>query len=173
MNNPTPLAPEPALVNRVANSALITLNLEDYRPKGERVLLDIQAQLFQGLILREKDFREWAKTHPWANYAGKFVAVTCGTDAIVPDWAYMLLATLLQPHAAYITFGTLAQLEDELMLNALQQEDWSRFAGEKIVIKGCGGISTHTYTAATRLLMPHATKLMYGEPCSMVPLWRK
>jgi len=160
------------LVNKVQQSGLRTLNLEDYRPKGERVLLDIADQLFQGLILREKDFRAWVKDHDWGQYTGKYVAITCSADAIVPAWAFMLLVTRLQPVATFVHYGTLDELEETLLRDALHRLDWAQFAGEKIVLKGCGGISTGLYTEATRLLMPYAAKLMYGEPCSMVPLFK-
>lgn len=161
------------IVNRVKNSPLITLNLEDFRPKGERVLLDIKDQLFQGLMLREKDFRAWVKDHDWAQYEGKHVAITCSADAIVPAWAYMLLATVLQPLAATVLFGTLADLEVALFREAFRAHDFSQYQGEKIVIKGCGDVLPETYVDFTTLLRPHAEKLMFGEPCSMVPLYKR
>jgi hypothetical protein len=164
---------EAPLVNRVAQSALLTLNLEDLRLPGERELLDIKEVLFQGLILREKDFRTWVKAHDWASYSGKHVAITCSADAIVPGWAYMLLATVLQPHTTSFVFGTLDQLETALYVQAFAAHDWSVYAGEKVVLKGCGHVPVAAYVEATRLLMPHADKLMYGEPCSTVPLYRR
>jgi hypothetical protein len=173
MMDPTTEAPTAEIVNRVANSGLVTLNLEDYRPQGPRALLDIKDQLFMGLILREKDFRAWCKEHDWAQYAHQYVAVTCTADAVVPTWAYMLVATLLQPHAAYFAFATPEELEDELLKRALDQADWAAFEGQKVVVKGCGGISTGVYVHATRLLRPYVAKLMYGEPCSTVPLYKR
>lgn len=161
------------IVNRVAKSGLVTFNPEDHKPKGERVLLDIKDQLFQGLILKEKDFRAFVKDHDWSQYEGKFVAITCSTDAIVPAWAYMLLTIQLQPAAKFVHFGTLEAMEDELMRQAMEQVDFSEFEGGKIVVKGCGGISTATYVDITRRLRPYAQIIMYGEPCSTVPLFKR
>lgn len=161
------------IVNRVATSGLLTLNLEDFRPTGESVVLDIREQLFQGLILREKDFRAWVKDHPWHAYAGKHVALTCSADAIVPAWAYMLLATVLAPHAATIVFGDGAELERVLFRRAFDAVDWSVYQNEKVILKGCGNIPPAVYVDATSRLMPFAQKLMYGEPCSMVPLYKR
>jgi len=161
------------IVNRVANSGLITLNLEDFRPKGGRILLDIKDQLFQGLILKEKDFREFLKNNDWEVYRGKFVAIICSADAIVPSWAYMLLASKLAPVAQYFIFGNLAELELEIFKQRLQREDFSKFENEKIVLKGCGDIPVAVYVEATRLLMPFVQKIMYGEPCSTVPIYKK
>ncbi len=162
-----------AIVNRVAQSPLITLNLEELREPGERVLLDIKDQLFQGLILREKDFRQFVKEHDWAQYAGKQVAVTCSADAIIPTWAYMLLGTVLQPYASYFVFGTLAQLEVALYRRKLEAMNWEAYQGEKVVLKGCGTVPPETYVDATRLLTPYVDKLMFGEPCSTVPLYKR
>jgi hypothetical protein len=170
---PTNLATDTGIVNRVAQSALITLNLEDLRNPATRVLLDIKDQLFQGLILREKDFREFVKNHDWAQYAGKAVAITCTADAVVPTWAYMLLGTALAPHATHFVFGSLQDLEIDLYRRALEQHDFAQYRGEKVVLKGCGTVPPATYVDAVRKLMPFADKLMYGEPCSTVPLYKK
>jgi Protein of unknown function (DUF2480) len=167
------IATETGIVNRVANSGLITLNLEDFRPAGEVVGLDIEQALFMGLVLREKEFRAWCQAHPWAQYAGKHVAVFCSADAIVPAWAYMLLTTYLQPVAASVGHGTVATYTEELLLLALDRVEWEQYADEKIVLKGCGGVSVAVYVRATEKLMPHVAKIMYGEPCSMVPLYKR
>lgn len=172
MTTSTPVA-DGAIVNRVAQSPLLTLDLESLRPAGERVLLDICDVLFQGLILREKDFRAWVRAHDWAQYQGRHVAVTCTADAIVPGWAYMLIATVLQPHTDSFVFGSLDQLEAALYQRALDAHDWAQYRDEKVVLKGCGGVPVATYVEATRRLMPHAEKLMYGEPCSTVPLYKR
>lgn len=161
------------IVNKVATSSLHTLNLEDYRPTGERMALDIQHQLFQGLLLREKDFRAWVKFHDWAQYQGAHVAVFCGTDAIIPVWAYMLVASALQPFAATVFLGTPAQLDLHLYRRALAEVDWSAFRDEKMVLKGCGTVPAEVYTEATAYLLPYADKIMFGEPCSTVPIWRR
>ncbi|MDX2063615.1 MAG: DUF2480 family protein [Bacteroidia bacterium] len=161
------------VINRVAQSSLVTLDLEALLPTGPRVLLDIKDQLFQGLILREKDFRAWVKDHDWAQYTGAHVAITCSADAIVPVWAYMLLATVLEPVAETVVYGGLGDLETVLCTRALDAVDWAQYRDEKVVLKGCGHVPAAVYVAATARLMPHAQKLMYGEPCSMVPLYKR
>ncbi len=163
------------IVNRVVQSALITFNLEDYYPEGERVVYDLKNNLFQEMILRERDFRAFAKEHDWAQYQGQYVALTCSVDAIVPTWAYMLLATRLEPYAQRVIFGTLETLEAVLFQEALQQIDLSQFREAKVVVKGCGdrSVSPFAYTEITRLLRPVAASIMYGEPCSTVPLYKK
>lgn len=163
---------EAPIVNRVAKSGLQTVNLEEFRPGGDRVLIDIKDQLFKELMFKEKDFRAWVDEHDWSQYEGQFVAVTCSTDAIVPAWPYMLIATKLYNIAEYVMFGTLEELEIELIKNAVDEFDWSEYAGAKVVVKGCGNITEPLYVDITRRLMPHVAKLMYGEPCSMVPLFK-
>jgi hypothetical protein len=166
---------EGEIVNRIAQSPILTFRLEDYYVKGERVLLDIKDQLFQGLILREKDFRAFVKAHDWTQYQDKYVAVTCSADAIVQTWAYMLLAVRLEPYAAHITFGSLEDLERELFMQKLDEIDFSQFEGRPVVVKGCSDIKipTAVYMEATRRLKPYAKKLSYGEPCSTVPLYKR
>ena len=163
------------IVNRVAQSPLVSINLEDYYPRGERVVYDVKDNLFQEMILRERDFRAFVKDHDWSQYQGKYVALTCSADAIVPTWAYMLLTTKMEPYAQRIVFGTLETLEAVLFQEALQQVDIPQFEGAKVVIKGCGDlpVSTFAYTEITRLLRPVAASIMYGEPCSTVPLYKK
>lgn len=163
------------IVNRVASSALKVFDLEAYFTPGERVLLDIKDQLYQGMILREKSFREFIKAHDWSQYAGKFVAVTCSEDAIVPTWAYMLLTSALQPFARTVVFGRLEDLEEKIFFDALSKVDWQQFADAKVVIKGCSKVAVPTaaYVEATRLMRPYAVSIMYGEPCSTVPVFKK
>ncbi len=163
------------IVNRVAQSALVTFDLEDYYPKGERVTYDLKDNLFQGIILRERDFRAFVKQHNWAQYQGKYVVLTCSADAIVPTWAYMLLATKLEPYARRVVFGSPDTLEAVLFQEALQRVDITQFQDAKVVVKGCGNraISPFAYTEITRLLRPVAASIMYGEPCSTVPLYKK
>lgn len=162
------------IVNRVASSGLVTFNLEEFYQPGERVLLDIKNQLFQGLVLKEKDFREYIKSHDWQLYKDKFVALTCSTDAIVPTWAYMLLTIALQPYARRVFFGTIEQLEAKLFDEALAQINWEDFKGRKVVVKGCSKINvpTSVYVEVTRQLQPVVYSLMFGEPCSTVPLFK-
>jgi hypothetical protein len=165
---------ENEIVNRVTASALRTFDLEECYTPGERVLLDIKDQLYEGLILREEPFRTWIKTHPWANYNGRLVAITCSADAIVPTWAYMLVAIALQPHAARVVFGNLAELEHQLFLDKLNQIDFSQYRQAKVVIKGCSKVyvPVSVYIEATNRLRPVVASLMFGEPCSTVPLFK-
>ncbi|MHA4894082.1 DUF2480 family protein [Pedobacter sp. PWIIR3] len=162
-------------VNKVATSGLVTLNLEDYFDKGERLVYDIKDNLFHGLMLREKDFREFIKTHDWSAYQGKNVAITCSTDAIVPTWAYMLLANKMKPYANEVIFGTLETLEAVLFTKALAKIDLQSFADERVVIKGCADIEVPVaaYVEITSLLTPVVKSIMYGEPCSTVPIFKR
>jgi hypothetical protein len=162
-------------VNRVAQSALTTINLEELIHPGERVVYDIKENLFMGLMLREKDFREFIKTHDWSQYTGKNVGIICSADAIVPTWAYMLLATKLQPHVNKYVFGTLEALEQELFHDAIAKINAADYQDGKLVIKGCGQIPvpTYAYVKIMEKLLPVASSIMYGEPCSTVPLYKK
>ena len=162
------------IVNRVASSGLETFNLEDYYPEGKRVLLDIKDQLYQGMILREKDFRTFLKENDWSIYEGKFVAITCSEDAIIPTWAYMLLSIKLKS-AKKTVYGNLDDLEQVLYQEALSNIDFSKFEGKRVVIKGCSdrSISEQIYIEATQRLLPYAASIMFGEPCSTVPLFKK
>jgi hypothetical protein len=166
---------EKEIINRVANSSLVTFNLEEYYRPGERVLIDIKPQLFQEMILKEKDFRNFIKTTDWTQYQNKFVALTCSADAIVPTWAYMLLTSALQPFARTIVFGTLEDLETKIFFEELSRVDWNKFNQAKVVIKGCSKVNVPAavYVEATRLLMPYASGIMFGEPCSTVPVYKK
>ena len=163
------------IVNRVAGSSLVTFDLEEYFVPGERVVIDIKDQLFQGLILREKDFRAFVKSTDWTTYRNKFLAITCSTDAIIPHWAYMLLTSALQPYARTIVFGTLEELETKIFSDQLSKIEWKKFANAKVVIKGCSKVNVPTavYVEATNLLMPWASSIMFGEPCSTVPVFKK
>ncbi|MET1057550.1 MAG: DUF2480 family protein [Pedobacter sp.] len=163
------------IVNKVASSGLITLNLEDYYDQGERVVYDLKENLFHGLILREKDFREFIKLHDWAAYAGKNVAIICSADAIVPTWAYMLLANRIKPYANEVVFGDLEVLEAVLFTRALAKIDVSEYKDERVVIKGCADIEVPVaaYVEITALLTPVAKSIMYGEPCSTVPIYKR
>jgi len=163
------------IINKVAQSGLVEFNLEDYYLKGERILYDIKPLLFQELILREKDFRETVKNTDWSIYQDKYVAVTCTADAIVPTWAYMLLATQLAPFAKYIVFGDLNLLETVLFTNALKNINLDDFTNQRVVIKGCSNVPVPVaaYVEITRVLRPVAKSIMYGEPCSTVPLYKQ
>lgn len=163
------------IVNKVAQSGLISFDLADLNQPGERVVYDIKDNLFHGLMLREKDFREFIKDHNWESYTGKNVAVICSADAIVPTWAYMLLASKLAPFANYVVFGDLELLETTLYLNALDKLDLSKYKDQRLVIKGCGEIAVPTaaFMAITTKLTTIAKSVMYGEPCSTVPIFKR
>ncbi|MEW6469712.1 MAG: DUF2480 family protein [Bacteroidota bacterium] len=161
--------------NKVAESGLIEIDLERYYQQGERMLLDVKNNLFQGLILKEKDFREYVKNENWKKYKDKFVAVTCTADAIVPTWAYMLIASSLQPYAKKFIFGDLKTLETVLFFESLSKIDAAEFRDKRIVIKGCGNLPVpeSAYVELTRILNPVAKSIMYGEPCSTVPVMKR
>ena len=166
---------EKEIINKVANSKLEVFDLEDYFPKEEIIALDISQWLFEGFILKEKDFREFIKAHDWSQYAGKNVAITCSEDAIVPTWAYMLLAIQLEPYAHMVVFGSLADLETKLYEEALSKINFQEYEGTRVVVKGCSKVSvpTSAYVEITRRLRPYAQSIMFGEPCSTVPLYKK
>lgn len=163
------------IINRVANSPLVTFDLEEFYHPGERVLLDIADQLYEGMILREKDFRAWVTDTDWSVYKDKNVAVWCSVDAIIPTWAYMLLTTRISPYAHIVVFGILEDLEKAIYQDALNSVDIEKFRDKKVVIKGCGKyqVPDSAYVEITRLLTPVASSIMYGEPCSTVPLYKK
>ena len=163
------------IVNKVAQSGLVSVDPAIFYPAGERVLYDIKDNLFMGLMLREKDFRQFVKTHNWEQYQNKYVAVTCTADAIVPTWAYMLLANRLVPYASEIVFGDLALLETILFQKTLNELDVEQYRDQRIVIKGCGDVAVpeSAYVELTRKLTPVVQSLMYGEPCSTVPIYKR
>jgi len=163
------------IVNRVANSALISLDLEEYYHAGERVVYDIRQNLFQDLILKEKDFRAFVKEHNWQQYEGKNVALTCSTDAVIPTWAYMLLASSISPYANLVVFGGAKELEQSLFQQALAKIDISQFKDQRVVVKGCSKVAVpvFAYVEILRLLQPIAKSIMYGEPCSTVPIYKQ
>lgn len=163
------------IVNKVANSGLITIDFGEMYPEGERVLFDIKDQLFQGLILREKDFRAFIASHDWSQYTNKYVALTCTADAIIPDWSWMLLSSALQPFAKKIVFGDLEKLETVLFTEVLSSFNTEHYHDARVVIKGCGDkpVPKTAYIELTRLLQPVVKSIMYGEPCSTVPVYKR
>jgi hypothetical protein len=162
------------IVNKVANSGLMTIDLEEFYPKGERVLFDLKPLLFHELILKEKDFREFIKQHDWTTYRDKMVAITCTADAIVPTWAFMLVSIALEPFAKKIVFGNLETLEAILFNEVLSSVNYADYMDKRVVIKGCSNlpVSTNAYVDLVRGLRPFAKSIMYGEPCSTVPLYK-
>src|ERR1700742_2689775 len=163
------------IINKVAQSGLTTLDPADFYPQGERVIYDIAANLFQGLILREKDFREFVKGHDWTQYEGKYVGITCSADAIVPAWAYMLLANRMAPYARDIVFGNEDVLETVLFTKAIEKLDVEQYRDQRMVIKGCGDIDVpvSAYVELGKKMTPVVKSLMFGEPCSTVPIYKK
>jgi hypothetical protein len=166
---------EKEIVNKVAQSGLITIDLEEFYPAGERILFDIKDWLWQGMILKEKDFREKIAAENWEKYRDKFVAITCSVDAIVPTWAYMLLTSQLEPVALKVVFGNMEILEGILFKEALEKLDLDKFKDARVVIKGCANlpVPVSAYVELTRLLRPIAKSIMYGEACSTVPLYKR
>lgn len=166
---------EEEIINRVANSALQVFDLEDYYPEGERVAIDISQWLWEGFVLREKEFREALKNHDWQQYEGKFVALHCSTDAIVPAWAYMLVTVYLQPFAKKTTQGRAEDINVLVYQELLDGLDYSEYAGKPVIIKGCSRkpVPQEAYVLAAQKLMPFAKSIMFGEACSSVPLYKK
>lgn len=164
------------LVNRVAESGLITLRPEEWIPQEETIALDIVPFLFQGLMLHEQDFREQMKAYDWTVCRDKIVCFYCSADAIVPSWAYMLMATLAAPYAKAVFFGTPEQWISKKLLDHVHQMDATRYRDQRIVIKGCSGgvnIGPEVYVALTSKLVPVVKSLMFGEPCSTVPVYKR
>ena len=163
------------LINKVAQSGLVTIDLEEFYPAGERIVFDIKEFLFQGLILREKDFREVIKNLDWKSYTDKYVSLVCSADAIVPTWAYMLLVSNLEPYAKKVVFGDLETLETVLYDEILSKISIAEYKDARVVIKGCGNLPVPkaAYIELTRLLRPVAKSIMYGEPCSTVPIFKQ
>jgi hypothetical protein len=163
------------IVNKVSNSTLETLDIKDYLVEGTRSVIDIKDLLFQGLILKEADFRKYLKDQDWSKYQDHFVAVYCSADAIIPNWAYMLLASNLYPFAHKIIFGNLDELEKAILSEKFRSTDWSFYTGRKVVIKGCSDIPNpqFAFLEITKVLRPYCNSIMYGEPCSTVPIFKK
>lgn len=163
------------IINKVALSGLVTLDPAQFNPSGERIVYDIKDNLFQGLILREKDFREFVKEHDWSQYQDKLVAVTCSEDAIVPAWAYVLLANKLAPYAKEVVFGNEDVLETVLFLKNIAALDAEQYRDQRVVLKGCGDVPVpvSAYVELAKKLTPVVKSLMFGEPCSTVPIYKK
>lgn len=163
------------IINRVANSKLITIDLEDYYPKGARVQFDIKDWLFHELVLKEKDFREYVKNHDWSQYQNQYVAIHCSVDAIIPDWAYMLLTVNLEPFIEKCHIGTLEDLETAIYQDIITNIDATIYQDKPVIIKGCSNkpVPINAYVMITNKLKPYAKNIMYGEACSFVPLYKR
>jgi hypothetical protein len=163
------------IINRVANSALEVFDLEDYYPNGIRTQIDISQWLLEGFLLKEKDFREALKTHDWSLYQNHFVAIHCSTEAIVPAWASILVATHVSPFALKVASGNLDDLETALYQEILPTLDYTPYQDKPVIIKGCSNkpVPESAYIMAVQKLQPIAKSIMYGEACSAVPLFKK
>lgn len=163
------------IINRVANSKLVTIDLEDFYPEGKRVLFDIKDWLFQELVLKEKDFRDYIKNHDWSQYKNQYVAITCSVDAIIPDWAYMLLVVNLEPFVEKCQIGSLEDLETSIYQDIINNIDGSKYQDKPVIIKGCSNkpVPINAYVMLTNKLKPYAKSIMYGEACSFVPLFKR
>lgn len=163
------------IVNRVANSKLVTLDLEDFFPEGERFILDVSEWLHEGFILKEKEFRESVKQHDWDQYQDQYVAIACSTDAIIPSWAYLLISTALAPFVKKFVVGSLDLLENAIFQEVITNIPLERFKGVPVIIKGCSNknIPDTAYAFMCQRLVPVVSSLMFGEACSSVPLYKK
>ncbi len=165
---------EAPVINKVAASGLVTLDLEELYPQGERFIFDLKPLLWQEIAVKEADLRAFVKEHDWTQYAGKYVAVHCSVDAIIPTWAYMLIATQLQPHAVFVTQGDGEALERALFTRFVQQLDVEPWRNARVVVKGCSKLPVplNAYVELAAKLLPVVKSLMFGEPCSTVPLYK-
>lgn len=163
------------LVNKVAESGLITINLENYFPQQSFAVFDLKDYLFHGLILKEKEFRDALKSLDWTRYEQKLVLITCSTDAIIPLWAYMLIESYLHGIAADTYQGSEEEYLRMYYRNVLSQIDVAKYIDQRIVIKGCSNkpVPAYAYGYITQLLKPYAQSIMFGEPCSTVPIFKR
>ena len=166
---------EDEIINRVANSKLVVVDLEDYYPKGPRTVFDIKDWLFHELVLREKDFRDYVNQHDWTQYQDHYVALTCTADAIIPAWAFMLLTMHLEPFAKKIVIGNLEQLETSIYQEIIQNLETEGYVDQMLIIKGCAHkpVPANAYVMLSQKLKPLAKSIMYGEACSSVPLYKR
>lgn len=163
------------IVNKVAKSPLVTIDLEDFYPEGKRMVFDLKDFLYEELILREKDFREQLKNHDWTQYQDAYVAMDCSTDAIIPSWAFLLVATYLQPVTKKTVKGSLVDLETSLYQEIISNLDLTPYENKKIIVKGCSRkpVPDAAYIQLIEKIQPHIQTLMFGEACSTVPLLKK
>lgn len=161
--------------NKVEKSGLITLDLADLIPAGEQVVIDLKDFMYEGMILREKDFREQLKTADWSVYQNAFVAITNSSEGIVPLWAYMLISSALQPYASLVIRGNKAHLKGALLRRSIESLNVSEYQDKRIIIKGCGEetIPESAYITITQKLQPVVKSLMFGEACSTVPVFKQ
>jgi len=162
-------------VNKVAESGLITIDLENWYPKGEIVVFDLKDCLFMGMIVKEKEFRDTLKNTDWEVYRNKMVSVVCSVDAIIPSWAFMLVASYLQPVCKELALATPEEMRKQVFLRNIQSINSVDYKDQRVIVKGCGDtpIGDFAYLEITRILRPVVRSLMYGEPCSTVPVFKK
>jgi len=162
-------------VNKVAESGLITIDLENWYPKGEIAVLDLKDYLFMGMIVKEKEFRDSLKNTDWETYRNKMVSVICSADAIIPSWAFMLVASYLQPVCKELALATPEEMRKQVFLRNIQSINSVDYKDQRVIVKGCGDtpIGDFAYLEITRILRPVVRSLMYGEPCSTVPVFKK
>ncbi len=163
------------IINRVANSKLVTFDLEQLYPDGERVLFDIKDWLFEGFVLREKEFRGFVQKHDWDQYQNKYVALTCSTEAIVPGWAYILIASYMLPYARKVVQGDLNFLENAIYQEIISNLDVSEYIDKPVIIKGCSEkpVPENAYLMTISKIQSVAKSVMYGEACSAVPIFKR
>lgn len=166
---------ENTIINKVAESALTSLDLEEYYPEGETAVFDLKDHLFMGLILKEKDFRTALQTFDWEQFRDKNIAITCSVDAIIPMWAYMLVASYLNPVAREVVFGEEKNILQTLLVRNISQIKGEEYTDKRVVVKGCGDvpIPEAAYVEITNKLRPFVKSIMYGEPCSTVPIYKR
>lgn len=165
---------EQTIVNKVAQSQLITLNLEDFFP-NDLVIFDLKDFLYMELVLKEKEFREALKQYDWNQFENKTVGITCTVDAIIPLWAYMLVASYLQPYTEKVFSGSEEDITQQALLKKISETDFQSYENKRIVLKGCGdrSIAAYAYVEVTKKLLPFVKSIMYGEPCSTVPVFKR
>lgn len=163
------------IINRVANSALVTINLEDFYPKGQRVEIDLAQWLYEGLILREKDFRESLQNHNWSQYAGTYVSLHCSADAILPGWAFLLVTTYVQPHALRVVVGSRDDMNTMLFHEIISEMDIEQYRNKMVIVKGCSSkpVPESAFIYLAERLLPVVKSFMFGEACSTVPLFKR
>lgn len=163
------------IINKVAQSNLLTFDLEDYYVTGERMALDISDWLHEGIVLREKEFRDKAKNYDWEQYKDAYVALYCTSDAIIPAWAFMLISSYLIPHVKKVVIGNMESLETSIYQDILNNMDFSTFKDKPIIVKGCSkkSVPQNAYILAMEKLQPVVRSIFYGEACSSVPLYKK
>jgi len=163
------------IVNKVTGSGLLTIDLEDIYPAGERAVFDLKDFLWQGLALKEKDFRTALKEYDWTVYEGKYVALFCSVDTIVPIWAFMLVTKYLEPYCIEVIYGNAETMESNLFKKAIGKLNLNDYNNQRVVVKGCGKlpVPVAAYVELTKVLRPVAKSIMFGEPCSTVPIYKK